>query len=148
MVSPADKFNYCSMGVSVDVVSAACRSATKVVAQINPQMPRTNGHSFIHISDIDAWLEHEQALPELTPAELDKTTEQIGQYVSMLIDDGNTLQLGIGNIPDAVLHYLVNHKDLGIHTEMFCNKSFIYFCMVADICRIKFPLIQHRFFKF
>jgi acyl-CoA hydrolase/RimJ/RimL family protein N-acetyltransferase len=121
MVSPADKFGYCSMGVSVDIVSAACRSATKVVAQINPQMPRTNGHSFIHISEIDAWLEHDQALPELPPVELDKTTEQIGQYVSMLIDDGNTLQLGIGNIPDAVLHYLGNHKDLGIHTEMFSD---------------------------
>jgi acyl-CoA hydrolase/GNAT superfamily N-acetyltransferase len=121
MVSPPDEFGYCSLGVAVDVVSAAYRSAKKVIAQINPMMPRTNGHSFIHITEIDAWLEESQPLPELPVPELDQVTEQIGQYVSMLIDDGSTLQLGIGKIPDAVLRYLSNHKDLGIHTEMFSD---------------------------
>jgi len=121
MVSPPDEFGYCSLGVAVDVVSAAYRSAKKVIAQVNPMMPRTNGHSFIHMNEIDAWMEESQPLPELPIPELDQVTEQIGQYVSMLIDDGSTLQLGIGKIPDAVLRYLSNHKDLGIHTEMFSN---------------------------
>lgn len=121
MVSPPDEYDYCSLGVAVDVVSAAYRSAKKVIAQINPLMPRTNGHSFIHMSEIDAWIEQEQALPELALPEMDQVTEQIGQYVSMLVDDGATLQLGIGTIPDAVLRYLGNHKDLGIHTEMISD---------------------------
>lgn len=121
MMSPPDEYGYCSLGVSVDVVSAAVKSAKFVIAQINPKMPRTNGHSFVHINQIDAWMEQEQALPELTPATLDRVTEQIGQYVAMLIDNGDTLQLGIGKIPDAVLRYLGNHKDLGIHSEMISD---------------------------
>jgi len=121
MVSPPDEYGYCSLGVSVDVVSAAVKHAKFVIAQINPKMPRTNGHSFVHINQIDAWMEQEQALPELTPPTLDRVTEQIGQYVTMLIDNGDTLQLGIGKIPDAVLRYLGNHKDLGIHSEMISD---------------------------
>ena len=121
MVSPPDKFGYCSFGVSVDIVSAACRSARKVIAQINPRMPVTSGHSFIHINEIDAWMESEEPLFELQPPEMDQITEKIGQYVSMLIEDGSTLQLGIGKIPDAVLHYLSGHKNLGIHTEMISD---------------------------
>ena len=118
MVSPPDEYGYCSMGVAVDVVSAACHSARKVIAQINPRMPRTSGHSFIHIDQIDAVMECEEPLFELPVPKLDPVTDQIGQYVSMLIDNGSTLQLGIGKIPDAVLRYLDNHKDLGIHSEM------------------------------
>ncbi len=121
MVSPPDEYGYCSLGVSVDVVSAAVKSAKFVIAQINPKMPRTNGHSFVHVNQIDAWIEQEQVLPELTPPTLDRVTEQIGQYVAMLIDNGDTLQLGIGKIPDAVLRYLGNHKDLGIHSEMISD---------------------------
>lgn len=121
MVSPVDEYGYCSLGVSVDVVLAAVKQAKYVVAQVNPQMPRTNGQSFIHINQITAWMEQEQELPELPPPELDRVTEQIGQYVSMLVDDGSTLQLGIGKIPDAVLRYLCNHKDLGIHSEMISD---------------------------
>jgi len=121
MMSPPDEYGYCSLGVSVDVVSAAVKYAKFVIAQINPKMPRTNGHSFVHINQIDAWMEQEQVLPELTPATLDRVTEQIGQYVAMLIDNGDTLQLGIGTIPDAVLRYLGNHKDLGIHSEMISD---------------------------
>ena len=121
MVSPPDEYGYCSLGVTVDIVSAAVKSAKHVIAQINPQMPRTNGHSFIHTSQISAFLDAEEDLPILPPPELDQVTEQIGQYVSLLIDDGCTLQLGIGKIPDAVLRYLNNHKDLGLHSEMISD---------------------------
>jgi len=121
MVSPPDEYGYCSFGVSVDVVSSACRNARRIVAQINPGMPRTCGHSFIHIDRIDAWIEHEEQLYQLPPTNIDRVTEQIGQYVSMLVEDGSTLQIGIGRIPDAVLRYLGNHKDLGVHSEMVCD---------------------------
>jgi len=121
MVSPPDEYGYCSLGVSVDVVSAAVKHAKYVIAQINPKMPVTNGHSFVHMNQIDAWMEIEQDIPEIPLPKLDQITEQIGQYVAMLIEDGSTLQLGIGKIPDAVLHYLVNHKDLGIHSEMISD---------------------------
>ncbi len=121
MVSPPDDYGYCSLGVSVDVVSAAVKSAKVVIAQINPRMPRTNGNSFIHKNQIDAWLTTEQKLPELRAPKLDQVTEQIGQYVALLVENGSTLQLGGGKIPDAVLRYLANHKDLGIHTEMMSD---------------------------
>jgi len=121
MVSPPDEYGYCSLGVSVDVVSAAVKSARFVIAQINPKMPRTNGHTFIHTSQIHAFMNAEQALPVLPPPELDQVTEQIGQYVSLLVENGSTLQLGIGKIPDAVLRYLANHEDLGLHSEMISD---------------------------
>jgi acyl-CoA hydrolase/RimJ/RimL family protein N-acetyltransferase len=121
MVSPPDEYGYCSLGVSVDVVSAAIKSAKYVIAQINPKMPRTNGHSFVHLNQIHAFINAEQDLPELTRNTIDQVTEQIGQYVSMLVDDGATLQIGIGKIPEAVLKYLANHKDLGIHSEMISD---------------------------
>ncbi|WP_337843197.1 GNAT family N-acetyltransferase [Rheinheimera sp.] len=121
MVSPPDELGYCSLGVSVDVVSAAVRSAKKVIAQINPLMPRTSGYTFIHQSQIHACIEAKQALPQLDAPKLDAVTERIGQYVSMLVEDGATLQLGIGKIPEAVLRYLGNHKDLGIHSEVISD---------------------------
>ena len=121
MVSPPDEYGYCSLGVSVDVVSAAVKNAKYVIAQINPKMPCTNGHSFVHMKQISAWMDFEQTLPVLPPPVLDQITEQIGQYVSLLIENGSTLQLGIGKIPDAVLRYLVNHKNLGIHSEMISD---------------------------
>jgi len=121
MVSPPDAHGYCSMGVSVDVVSAACRAAKKVVAQINPCMPVTSGQSFIHISEIDTWMEAEEPLFELHPGKQDPVTDLIAQYVSLLIEDGSTLQMGIGKIPDAVLRSLDDRKDLGVHTEMFSD---------------------------
>ena len=121
MVSPPDEYGYCSLGVSVDIVSAAIKSAKYVIAQINPKMPRTNGHSFVHLNQIHAFINAEQDLPEFPSNTLDQVTEQIGQYVSMLVDDGATLQIGIGKIPEAVLKYLANHKDLGIHSEMISD---------------------------
>lgn len=121
MVSPADEHGYHSMGVSVDVVSAAAKAAKKVIAQVNPLMPVTFGQAFIHHDQIDAFYPYEQPLPELAAPALDAVTERIGQYVSLLIEDGATLQLGIGKICDAVLRYLGNHKDLGIHSEMITD---------------------------
>ncbi|TWX56261.1 GNAT family N-acetyltransferase [Colwellia hornerae] len=121
MVSPPDEYGYCSLGVSVDIVSSAVKSAKYVIAQINSKMPRTNGHSFVHVNQIHAWLKADQTLPVLAQPSIDRVAEQVGQYVSMLIEDGSTLQIGIGKIPEAVLRYLANHKDLGIHSEMISD---------------------------
>lgn len=120
-VSPPDAAGYCSLGVAVDIVSAACRSAKSVIAQINPRMPRTLGQSFIHVNEIDAFFEQTEELSEIKPPHLDETTLRIGQYVAQLIRDGSCLQMGIGKIPDAVLNCLTHHNDLGIHTEMFSD---------------------------
>ncbi|MBN7819066.1 GNAT family N-acetyltransferase [Bowmanella yangjiangensis] len=121
MVGPPDKFGYCSLGVSVDVVQAAVRKAKYVIAQINPLMPRTSGDSFVHVSQLSASIERQQELPEMPDIESDPVTERIGQYVSMLVEDGATLQLGIGKIPNAVLQYLQHHKDLGVHSELITD---------------------------
>jgi len=121
MVSPPDEYGYCSFGVSVDVVSSACRNARRIVAQINPSMPRTSGHGFIHINQFAAWMECDEPLYQLPEPEIDRVTEQIGQYVSMLVENGATLQCGIGKLPNAVLRYLGNHKDLGVHSEMISD---------------------------
>lgn len=121
MLSPPDEYGYCSLGVSVDVVSSAVKYAKKIIAQYNPLMPRTSGHAYIHQSKIDAYIEVAQALPEVPPPQFEQRIERIGQYVSMLIEDGATLQIGTGKIPEAVLRYLGNHKNLGIHSEMISD---------------------------
>ena len=121
MVSPPDELGYCSLGVSVDVVMSAARAAKHIIAQINPHMPRTVGHSFLHISEFSACIEHSQVLPELEIAELSKISDRIAQYVAMLVPNNATLQLGIGKIPDAITSYLHMHKNLGIHSEMISD---------------------------
>jgi len=121
MVSPADEHGYHSLGVSVDVVSAAAKSAKKVIAQVNSAMPVTYGQAFIHRDQIDSFFYADQPLPEMPAPELDAITERIGQYVSLLIEDGATIQIGIGKICDAVLRYLGNHKDLGVHSELITD---------------------------
>ncbi|WP_428819922.1 GNAT family N-acetyltransferase [Microbulbifer sp. MCCC 1A16149] len=121
MVSPPDEMGYCSLGVSVDVVSSAVKHATTVIAQINPSMPRTNGHTFIHRDQIHAWMAADAPIPESPPPEMDQAVEQIGQYVSVLVENGSTLQIGMGKVHDAVLRYLGNHKDLGVHSEMISD---------------------------
>lgn len=120
-VSPPDKHGYCSLGVSVDITLPAIQSAKKVVALINPQVPRTHGDGIIHISRIDLAVEANHAIHEIpvgVPTEIEAI---IGKHVAGLVDDGATLQMGIGNIPNAVLHNLTNHRRLGIHTEMFSD---------------------------
>lgn len=120
-VSPPDSKGYCSLGVSVDATRAAVEKSKMVIAQVNNRMPRTHGDSFIHINDIDYYVEQDEELPEHAPAPLTEIEQQIGAHIAGVIDDGATLQMGIGSIPDAVLRCLGNHKDLGIHTEMFSD---------------------------
>lgn len=121
-VSPPDLHGYCSLGTSVDAALAATFAAKKVIAQINPRMPRTLGDSHIHASRITAAIEETRELPEVRyGVEADAATESIGRRVAELVEDGSTLQMGIGAIPDAVLRFLSEHESLGIHTEMFSD---------------------------
>lgn len=120
-VSPPDSHGFCSLGVSVDIARAAVDCAKTVIAQINPHMPRTIGDALVHVKDIHAMVEVNDPLPEVPVPNLNDTDRAIGRYIAELIDDGATLQMGIGSIPNAVLASLGNHKDLGIHTEMFSD---------------------------
>mgnify|MGYP000222653400 FL=1 len=118
MVTPPDKHGYVSTGVSGDYTVQAVKSAKTVIAQINKNVPFTFGDAVFHISEIDAFVEADTPLPELPEAKIGPAEEAIGKYCAELVNDGDTLQLGIGAIPDAVCHQLVNKKHLGIHSEM------------------------------
>ncbi len=120
-VSPPDRHGCVSLGVSVDVVRAAVDVARVVIAEVNPQMPRTHGDSFLHVDEIDLLVESEVPLAESRAEEMDEVTLAIGRHVAGLIDDGATLQMGIGKIPDAVLSQLFDRRDLGVHSEMFSD---------------------------
>lgn len=121
-VSPPDKHGFCSLGVSVDIARSAVRHTKYVIAQVNPQMPRTHGDTQIHVSQINALVGVDEPLPEVDySTSANSQTDTIGRLCAELIDDGATLQMGIGGIPDAVLSCLGNHRDLGIHTEMFSD---------------------------
>jgi acyl-CoA hydrolase len=121
-VSPPDEHGYCTLGPSVDVTVSAIRNAKKIIAQVNPKMPKVYGDGIVHVSKIAAMVWHEAELPEMDfSTALDANAEQIGRNVASIINDGDTLQMGIGAIPDAVLSCLGNHKGLGIHTEMFSD---------------------------
>ncbi|MGZ5221652.1 MAG: acetyl-CoA hydrolase/transferase family protein [Chitinophagaceae bacterium] len=121
-VSPPDDHGYCSLGTSVDIALAAVETAKTIIAQVNPRMPRTHGDGFIDVKKINALVWNERELPEVNYS--DKANEgivQIGKNVASLIEDGATLQMGIGSIPDQVLQNLFGHKNLGIHTEMLSD---------------------------
>jgi acyl-CoA hydrolase len=121
-VSPPDAHGFCSLGTSVDAACTAAALAKTVIAQINPRMPRTLGDSHLHVSKIAVAYHEERELPEVRYGmEADEVSARIGQRVAELVEDGSTLQMGIGEIPDAVLRYLGDHKGLGIHTEMFSD---------------------------
>ncbi|HTE32168.1 MAG TPA: acetyl-CoA hydrolase/transferase C-terminal domain-containing protein, partial [Chryseolinea sp.] len=121
-VSPPDSHGYCSLGTSVDIARSAVEVAKIVIAQVNPLMPRTHGDGFIHTGKIDFIVESMIELPELNYAgKVSPAVVRIGQHVASLIEDGATLQLGIGGIPDQVLKNLETHRNLGIHTEMFSD---------------------------
>jgi acyl-CoA hydrolase len=120
-VSVPDKHGYCSLGVSVEASLAAIDNATTVIAQVNTEMPRTHGAGIIHVSEIDYFVESNVALPSHEMTEPTAIESKIGDYVASLIEDRSTLQMGIGSIPNAVLTRLTNHKDLGLHTEMFSD---------------------------
>lgn len=121
-VSPPDKHGYCSLGVSVDISRAAVDNAKYIIAEVNPNMPRTLGDSMVHVQRIHKMVWHESEL--LTVDYASKIGEEerlIGKHIAEIIDDRSTLQMGVGTIPDAVLQCLGNHKDLGIHTEMLSD---------------------------
>ena len=120
-VSPPDRHGFCSLGVSVDASLAAAESARFVVAQINHNMPRTHGHGIVHVDQIDYAIEADTPLHERTISEPTQAERAIGRHVAELVEDGATLQMGIGAIPDAVLISLRDRKDLGIHSEMFSD---------------------------
>ncbi len=117
-VSPPDKNGMCSLGVSVDIVKSAADNASLVIAQVNPNMPRTLGDTLIDALEIDILVPSEAPILEVPPAEVTDVTRQIAEYVAALVDDGATLELGIGKIPHSMLAFLKHKKDLGIHTEM------------------------------
>lgn len=120
-VSVPDKFGYVSLGTSVDSTLAAVENAETVIAIINPNVPRAFGDAMIHINDIDIFVEDDSQLVAAEPGPISDTDRKIGRYVAELVEDGATLQMGIGAIPNAVLTMLGNHKDLGVHSEMFAD---------------------------
>ncbi len=120
-VSPPDSHGYCSLGTSVDVTRGALDSAHYVYAQVNPQMPRTHGDTFVHTSRITRTIEVDDSLPEMHSSQISSEEQAIGQHIAGLIEDGSTLQLGIGAVPEAVLNSLTNHKELGLHSELWTD---------------------------
>ncbi len=120
-VSPPDAHGYCSLGISVDITRAACDVARVIIAQVNPNMPRSLGDGLIHESRIAAAVWTEDQIPTVQELDLSERELAIGRHVANLVQDGATLQMGIGGIPNAALKFLGGHKDLGIHTEMFSD---------------------------
>jgi acyl-CoA hydrolase len=121
-VSPPDAHGYCSLGTSVDAAATAVQLAKTVIAQVNPRMPRTLGDAHLHVSAIDVAIHETRELPEVAYGGTDDpVAATIGKRVAELVEDGSTLQMGIGAIPDAALKQLTNHKGLGVHTEMFSD---------------------------
>ncbi len=120
-VTPPDEHGFCSLGVSVDLVKSACEAAREVIAEINPRMPRSLGDSFIHADRITRFVENDAPLPELVADPPDETARRIGKHIADLVPDGATIQIGIGSIPDSVLHELAGHRELGVHTEMLSD---------------------------
>ena len=121
-VSPPDAHGYCSLGISVDITLSGLKNAEVVIAQVNPNMPRTWGDSLVHIDEIDFLVEYTEPLVESLPeAKNRKVIERIGHYVNQLVDDGATLQIGFGHLPDAVMPHLADKKDLGIHTQVITD---------------------------
>lgn len=120
-VSPPDRFGFCSLGISVDCAKPAAEAAKTVIAQINRNMPRTHGDSFIHADHVNFFVECDEPLIEVSPPPADEVATRIGEQVASLIEDGSTLQMGIGAIPNGVLAALSGHRHLGVHTEMFSD---------------------------
>ncbi len=116
-----DKNGFVSLGISVDIVKAAAQNARRVIAQVNSEMPRVHGDSFIHLEDIDFVIPHDEPLLEFESAPQDDVSKQIGEYVSEIIQDGDTIQVGYGSIPNAILAHLENKQHLGVHTELISD---------------------------
>ena len=121
-VSPPDRHGYCSLGLSVDIARSAIDNAKKIIALVNPNMPRTHGDGMVHTNRFAKMVLHETPLLEENySSKVGESELKIGENIANLIDDGSTLQMGIGTIPDAVLSFLDNHKNLGVHTEMLSD---------------------------
>lgn len=120
-VTPPDEHGFCSFGVEVGTTKPAAEAAKIVIAEVNPRMPRTLGDSFMHVSRFHHIVEVDYPIPEAPPGGTSAENLKIGEHIAAMIPNGATLQMGIGNIPDAVLSNLGNHKDLGIHTELFSD---------------------------
>lgn len=120
-VAPPDHRGRCSLGVAVDIVKSAAENASLVIAQVNAKMPRTYGDSSIHIHNLDILVPVDLPLVEVPPIEPDEMTKRIGEYIAALVEDGSTIEFGIGAIPQAVAGFLGNKRHLGIHTEMFTD---------------------------
>lgn len=120
-VSPPDKHGYVSLGSSIDIALAAVQSAKHVIAQVNSRAPRSMGDGCLHKSNFDTFVEHDADIIEVPIPEPSIVEQQIGNYIAAIVEDGATLQMGIGGVPNAVLSKLTNHKNLGIHTEMFSD---------------------------
>jgi len=120
-VSPPDRHGFCSLGVSVDITNAAIETAGHVIAQVNEHMPRVHGDGIIHVSRIDALVECNDPIFEIAPSAPSAIELKIGRFIAELVEDGATLQTGIGGVPDAALRALSGHRDLGMHTEMFSD---------------------------
>ncbi|WP_022664765.1 bifunctional acetyl-CoA hydrolase/transferase family protein/GNAT family N-acetyltransferase [Desulfospira joergensenii] len=149
-ISPPDEHGYCSLGISVDITLSGMKNAEIVIAQVNPQMPRTWGDSVVHIDELDYIVEYEEPLLESRSVLKNQTiVERIAHYVNMLVDDGSTLQIGFGHLPDAVVPYLSEKKDLGLHTQVITDgllplfkqkvitnrkKNYIQDRVVASLC--------------
>lgn len=158
-VSPPDRFGYCSLGISVDITLSGMQNAKTVIAQVNPQMPRTYGDSLVHVDEIDFLVIHEEPLVEaLATVKNRKVVERIAHYINQLVDDGATLQVGFGHLPDAVVSYLDSKKDLGLHTQVITdgllplfekkvitnrNKSYLQGRSVASLC-----MGSHKLYKY
>ncbi len=118
-VTPPDANGLCSLGVSVDIVRSAIANAKHVIAQVNPRMPRTFGDSLLHVRDLDVLVDHEQEIIDVGVPETNETLNRIGENIARLVDNGSTIECGIGRLPQALAKFLRDKKDLGIHTEMF-----------------------------
>jgi len=140
-VSPPDKHGICTLGISVEATKAAIQASPKVIAHINPSMPRTHGDAFVPYDCFHAVYEEDVPLPEISPPRQTGTTLAIGHAVASLIEDGSTLQMGIGAIPDAALSCLGDRKDLGVHTEMFSDGilPLVESGVINNIHKVKHP---------
>ncbi|MCA9981041.1 MAG: hypothetical protein KDD89_09410, partial [Anaerolineales bacterium] len=120
-LSPPDEHGFCSFGVEIGTTKPAAEAARIILAEINPQMPRTHGDSFIHVSQLTHIIEVDYPLPETPQGKASDVQLQIGRQIAEMIPNGATLQMGIGSIPDAVLQNLTHHRHLGVHTELFSD---------------------------
>jgi len=120
-VSPPDKYGFVSLGINVDINKPVVDTADLVIAQINPQMPRTNGDTFVHMSHIDHWIYVDEPLIEAIYAEPDEASQKIGKYISRLVENGSTLQMGIGSVPNALFPALMDKKNLSVYSEVFSD---------------------------